>query len=48
MDDEEVDDEEVDDEEVDDELSRLSNDKILDIDDDVNIGNITVFSSSPY
>ena len=48
MDDEEVDDEEVDDEEVDNELSRSSNDEISDVDEDINIGNITVLSSSPY
>jgi len=48
VDNEEVDDEEVDDKEVDDELSRLSNDEISDVDEDINIGNITVLSSSPY
>jgi hypothetical protein len=35
VDDEEVDDEEVDDSEVDDELGRLSNDEVLDVDEDV-------------
>ena len=35
MDDEEVDDEEVDNDKIDDELGRLSNDKVLDIDEDV-------------
>ena len=43
-----MDDKEVDNEEVDDELSRSSNDKMSDADEDVNIGNITVLSSSPY
>jgi len=33
---------------VDNKLSRLSNDKVLNIDEDVNIGNIMVLSSSPY
>ena len=42
MDDEEVDDEEADDEEVDDELSGLSNDKALYVDEDINIGDVTV------
>jgi len=37
-----VDDEEVDDEEVDDELSRSSNDEVSDIDEDINIGDVTV------
>ena len=48
MDDEEADDKEVDDEKVDDELSRLSNDEMSNIDEDVNIGDVTVLSSSPY
>jgi len=42
VDDEEVDDEEADDEEVDDELSGLSNDKALYVDEDINIGDVTV------
>jgi len=32
----------VDDEEVDNELSRLSNDEVLDVDEDINIGDVTV------
>ena len=32
----------MDDEEVDNELSRLSNDEVLDVDEDINIGDVTV------
>jgi hypothetical protein len=42
MDDEEVDNEEVDNKEVDDEPSKSSNDKVSDIDKNINIGDVTV------
>jgi len=42
VDDKEVDDEEADNKEVDDKLSGLSNDKALYIDEDINIGDVTV------
>ena len=42
MDDKEVDNKEADNKEVDDELSGLSNNEVLYIDKDINIGDVTV------